>query len=276
MKIIKQNDNAGGLIFKQNTAGKAMKQNYNFGKSWRGQSSTTIYINIPSLSGFTSINSSFSFLCFEKISTNLTTVGSMGFFIDTQNGIRFGPNGSRTLYTIDVRKANLNTNVLSKVTVPGQQVFAAYSQDVNGSLVLINGTTGSSTVFAAGNFNTFTISRELLNNRVSDSKYSVFCFYDIKIGYADMQYIYNSGLGNEPLNIFGLLYYYIFQIAEILDFSDNNYTYDPLNIPIDSDFKVGIRNYGSIQNGHGEILGLPIGSLEDQLNYANANLFESW
>ena len=54
------------------------------------------------------------------------------------------------------------------------------------------------------------------------------------------------------------------QKAEILDFSAAQ---------DGSDMRVGVRNFGSVINGHGEIIGLPAGTLEEQVDYANANLF---
>ena len=43
MKLIKQNDEAGGLVLTQNLAGKAMKQNYNFGNCLTNKLSTGSY-----------------------------------------------------------------------------------------------------------------------------------------------------------------------------------------------------------------------------------------
>lgn len=50
MKLLKQNDNAGGLIFKQNQAGKAMKQNYNFGLK-SAITNRAYFLEIPTLIG---------------------------------------------------------------------------------------------------------------------------------------------------------------------------------------------------------------------------------
>ena len=47
MKLIKQNDSAGGLIFKQNNNGKAMKQNYNFGRGFNKSLTNNCYIECP-------------------------------------------------------------------------------------------------------------------------------------------------------------------------------------------------------------------------------------
>src|SRR5690554_3739751 len=49
MKLIKQNDSAGGLIFKQNINGKAMKQNYSFGQTII--LSSGLFLDFPSIVG---------------------------------------------------------------------------------------------------------------------------------------------------------------------------------------------------------------------------------
>ncbi len=63
MKIIKQNDSSGGLIFKQNTTGKAMKQNYNFGKGFWKSVTNNVYIECPA-GTITSLNNPLSIVGF--------------------------------------------------------------------------------------------------------------------------------------------------------------------------------------------------------------------
>lgn len=77
-------------------------------------------------------------------------------------------------------------------------------------------------------------------------------------------YYYNQASGSDFLTPNKIVLDINFQNgAEILDFS----------VAQDgSDMRVGVRDYSG-SNYHGEIINLPAGTLQEQLDYANANLF---
>jgi len=80
---------------------------------------------------------------------------------------------------------------------------------------------------------------------------------------AEISYYYNNKLGSEPQSTAGLEIDLHNDFAEILDFSA---------LQNGSDMRVGCRDYSGF-NRHGEIMNLPAGTLQQKLDYANANLF---
>ena len=88
----------------------------------------------------------------------------------------------------------------------------------------------------------------LFNRKVTDSEYF---FY------------FNNRIGANLQSRDGIILDIIMNKAEILDFS---------LLQDGSDMRVGCRDYSGF-NRHGQIMNLPVGSLEDQLAFANANLF---
>ena len=90
-----------------------------------------------------------------------------------------------------------------------------------------------------------------------------FFLFNRKLSNAEMAFLYNNGLGSYFQLTTGLEIYLIMNMAEIIDFS---LTQDG------SDMRVGCRDVSGF-NRHGKIMNLPAGSLEDQLAFANTNLF---
>ena len=88
----------------------------------------------------------------------------------------------------------------------------------------------------------------LFNRQVPDSEYF---FY------------FNNRIGSNLQSREGVILDIIMDRAEILDFSA---------LQDGSDLRVGCRDYSGF-NRHGQIMNLPVGSLADQLAFANANLF---
>ena len=79
----------------------------------------------------------------------------------------------------------------------------------------------------------------------------------------EVEFMFSNGNGSNPQSILGLGLDIITNKAEILDFSI---------LQDGSDLRVGCRDYSGF-NRHGQIMNLPVGSLADQLAFANANLF---
>ena len=91
-------------------------------------------------------------------------------------------------------------------------------------------------------------------NRVYDE----LIVFDRKISLDEYRYINNNRNGNPPLTNQGLFIYLKLNGAEILSIGGVD--------------KVGVRDYSG-NNHHGEIMNLPAGTLQEQLDWANANLF---
>lgn len=88
--------------------------------------------------------------------------------------------------------------------------------------------------------------------------YDELIVFDRKISLDEYRHINNNRNGNPPLTNQGLFIYLKLNGAEILSIGG-----------ID---KVGVRDYSG-NNRHGEIMNLPAGTLQEQLDWANANLF---
>jgi len=97
----------------------------------------------------------------------------------------------------------------------------------------------------------------------SDQKFNGFRFYSRNISEGESLYAYAHGLGSDPQLSVGLEINMYCNFAEILDFSAAQ---------DGSDLRVGCRDYSG-NNHHGEIMNLPAGTLQEQLDWANANLF---
>lgn len=104
-------------------------------------------------------------------------------------------------------------------------------------------------------------SNDLYNNSVSLN--CELLIYDRVISDAEIKFNVSNMNGSSPLSLNGVHVYLKMSKAEILDFS---------TLQDGSDMRVGCRDYSGF-NRHGQIMNLPVGSLEDQLAYANANLF---
>lgn len=263
MAILKQNGVDGKIIRAQQT-GKVMKQNYNFGKALI-DTTTSIYINVNTVP-ISLVDKAFSIINWEK--TGVVSGRFYGVMEDSSNYLDVNNNvGGDYLW----RLFKLGKQTLlsaGSVGATNTQYYSAYRQDSLGSGVAINGSAivSNTLIHDYNQLSQILIGRGALSIP-SNSKGSYFSLYNRKISDVEINYAYGNGLGNEPFNSLGLLLLYKFDIAEILDFSA---------IQDGSDLRVGVRNYGSIANGHGEFIGLPAGTLTAQLDYANANHIGQW
>lgn len=98
---------------------------------------------------------------------------------------------------------------------------------------------------------------------IATTKYNRFSIFNRELSpYEYLFYVSNLN-GNEFLTKIGIEIDLKCDVAEILDFS---------TLQDGSNMRVGVRDYSG-NNHHGQIMNLPVGSLADQLSYANANLF---
>lgn len=243
MKLIKQNDSAGGLIFKQNTNGKAMKQNYNFGKSFIVTVSTSIYFDIPVNIG---INDSFTILLFAKKKAN------------SSNNPQILRVNALTDTFFSFRASDLNNSIaVGAILSQNQKVLTGFSYqngsvryiDESGNILSFYSLMGEAATFLRVGLSGATVGKMVINNLI---------IYNRAVSDAEMIYLKNNNLGNDILNTFGMIRRYKMDKFEIFN---NSY--------------VGFRDYS--QNSlHRPVIGLPVGTLQEQLDYANNNLIESW
>ena len=248
MKLIRQNDEAGGLVLTQNLAGKARKQNYNFGKAWKSYTPGTIYVDIPKT---ISQGSEFSIMFFQK-NKGGDFLGDS--FIRSSLGVaewgfmHWGKSQTRQ-YT---KKATRDTGIYDSVQ-------AYVSDGLNGRT--FTSTNSMSSVMSTSSLNIPSI---FLNRTINVNTYvkiSGLAIYDRAITIDEIIYRNNNKLGNELLNLKSLWALYPLSDAKILNTSGVDF--------------VGIEDISG-NNSHAPILNLPSGTLQEQLDYANANLFEEW
>ena len=254
MNIIKQNDSAGGLIFKQNTGGKAMKQNYNFGKAWKSYNPGSAYIDINKV---IPPNTPFSIGFFSKS----VGLGGAGNFIISDllpiDKLRF--QNTNTINKNYITYNSIEAN-MSGLDVPVIFLFSLIFNNINASYLGLN----ESLIPITSTKLTETISKITLRRTplsASYSKVNGLFIYDRALSLEELIYRKQSRLGNDLLNLNMLWAEYPLDGANILNTGG-------------ADF-VGVRDISG-NNRHQPILSLPVGSLQDQLTWANANCFEIW
>ena len=264
MKIIKQNDSAGGLIFKQNTDGKAMKQNYNFSDAIILSSS--YYLDFPTLVG--AIFNGFSCLIYHKsvaMASNFNGIMMAEFAGANVVQMRARPSVSVQLAVgaISNTPARVPGSVVCDYTNKATLYCDASNVRANNLLFVITTT----------NFFPATISKIWVNRYLRDTTNNVYdgcnplVVSEIRVNNAkytvdQYNYEYNNKLGNGPLNNEIAQSVVRCQIAEILDFG------------VIGQF-VGVRDVTGKGN-HARINGLPVGTLQQQVDFANANIFVKW
>jgi hypothetical protein len=251
MNIIKQNDEAGGLIFRQNTAGKAMKQNYNFDKCVNLPSSASMYIELP-FAGLDPLNFSFihwikkfNYAPSDKATFLSFLIGTDKFQTREQATIRFEKNTTGTFFALS---GDVNH-------------FAVVSNGSDRFNVYFNGVEAGVTTFS-GSISQMRLSYNLMDTKFgSQQKLDELSIYARNIAGNEITYNYSNRVGNELLNSLGLYSRYIFSDFELYDFG--------------SGLEVALMDVSG--NGrHGRFVGLPAGTPSEKLAYANSNYIKVW
>lgn len=244
-KILKQNGSSGKIMRAQ-TSGKVLKQNYNFGRAWSSYNPSNAYIDIPKN---IPIGASFTIGFFEKI-INRTNVGATAYLKSSDDYLKFSfyvnVAGLRYLRYKDIVYSNYN-NFLSSASFNGNNFEYYGTNDI-----VVTGQTSLASAIPS-----ILLSPTGLNNKTLINGLFI---YNRPLSKAEYDYRINNGLGNDLLNYEGLWAYYELSGAEILNISGNDV--------------IGVRDL--INNNHATIMNLPAGTLQEQLEYANANLFELW
>ena len=247
MAILKQNG-PNGKIMRTPGDGKVLKQNYNFGKAFKNNVSGVYDINIP----FTSnLKNQFTVLFWFK-DINASGRNEI-FFTDSADPSLFVIRQGSTLssLTAQLQYNNINSNIGKSTKLYGftrdlDNFYRIYDNVFDGPV-----NSSVDTVF----------SKFIINSNADGGKFSYCAIYNRIISKEEHSFLYNNGLGNEHINQAGLVRLYKFNLAEILNNGSGDF--------------VGIRDESG-ENVHAKILNLPAGTLQEQVDYANANLFETW
>lgn len=268
MKIIKQNDSAGGLVFKQNTAGKAMKQNYNFGRGYLFpnpglNNKSTFYLSIPAME---SVNlSEFSIIWIGKHIGGIDTSANNCRFECRQNTtvVHYLNNATSVITTTSTGTVNSNLP-----NINGRYITFAMTDFGYGAASNFRVRTSPITTGIQGIYNETRISTPAAYNKVEIYANQIntagmpyllnrLVIFNRKITSNEFEHIFNNYLSNELLNVEGVVAEFINDSAEI----------------IGSDIGISDAQGGDM---YLKINNLPAGTLEAQRDYANANLFASY
>nr|WP_321405886.1 hypothetical protein [uncultured Carboxylicivirga sp.] len=237
-KVLKQNG-VGGKIIRAQSSGKVLKQNYSFGKSLTNIFSFDLYLTLKH-----------NFETFEE-------EGTIELFckdVDDSSQRYFfqaAYDGSNNLHS-KVSTSNLGEVYLcwrwDASGVTNNSYAASYRGNISGKSVtyftLSGGDDGA---------------RKDQYFYIGSNRNKLFRYYGRKISTTEMSYNKNNNLGNEPLNTKSLLCEIDFKFAEIIDFNGT--------------VGVGFRDKSGNGN-HAKFVGLPSGTLQEQVDYVNNSLLK--
>ena len=205
---------------------------------WHNKKTT----NLSSIGGYiTHVNDSY---CFNTDDTQYYAINS--HFTNIAGSLPY-TNGHRPLYFL--KGANGTNNVMRVLNSTSSDI---YPQAVSNIKRVFIG--AAKTSIGDGVPNYFSRPQNLVS-RVT--------FFNREIPAGEWNYYTNNNIGSEFQSMEGIDIDIFCNFAEILDFSSSQNG---------SDLRVGCRDYSGF-NRHGQIMNLPVGSLSDQLAFANANLF---
>ena len=263
-----------------------IRQPYEFGNAHNITNNTLLYnYYIQCLSPVSNINiEDFSVILFSK--PPFTTSNNRGIFAFKSNsyecalgigarsyfdGIQVDFNKSTELTSGEdttklIAGTGINRSIVDAVSFSRNTIKAYRSTPTLG---VKEYTFNSSVIpFTPDTYNYLKIARGQRGQHSYETPYSSFYInrflvFNRIISKQEVDFVFSSGNGSNPQSVIGLSLDIITNKAEILDFSA---------LQDGSDLRVGCRDYSGF-NRHGQIMNLPVGSLEDQLAFANANLF---
>jgi hypothetical protein len=235
--------NSSGEVIK-NKDGRALKANYNFGNSYTGAATIEL---VPDMS-FADTT-----ICFW---TYLNKTGAMHIAYDSLNNELFRQsflNGDTPLYT----------TYFGAHRYSGQQIGRIFH------CIRISATR----FVGLGNMSGQPVDEDTtLRAAIAYAKmiagygFSDYYAYDRYLSDTEVDFIYNKKVGNAPLSLSGCIVALECEKAEALDCS----------IAQDgSDIRAALRN-AVVGKPHAALSGLPAGTTQEQVDYANANLFTTF
>lgn len=242
MKLIKQNDSSGGLIFKQNTNGKAMKQNYIFGKGFLVTATSAPYLlinkSIPAGQDFTII-------AFVK------AIGSIGNFSNFFYANRVG-GGTDSCFMVSAGSIFIGDRDVGNISVRDKHMLVIRRIGTQVQVLNFKGQMVNANSFpSTNNIENFMVRRTVSGGSGVVTKLS---FYDRGVPLDEILYLYNSMLGNELLTRDGLWAEY------------------PLERAIEFEGDIVSEDI-SENNNHAVFFQLPAGTNQEKLDFLNNTHF---
>lgn len=263
-----------GAVLK-NPDGKLIKEPYNFGNAFTNRIGLNNYIAINNLN-LTQFNQTLFWVYYPAgwgVSGEVTPYYNLKNTNNDNFIITFWEYGGGWLYCC---KNSTSTNIVAGSIQPGDVAGCRlFSLTLRNSLYNTMKLNKLTLNYASGQSNNYPITSIWLgairnefgsdpNSFINNNKrLGRFIFFNREISTSEYLFYFNNSSGNNPQSTLGLEIDLHCNFAEILDFS-------PLQNG--SDMRVGCRDYSGY-NRHGEIMNLPAGTLQQKLDFANANLF---
>ena len=248
-----------------------IKQPYEFGKAFQNGAGLNNYIETQNL-GLSS--DEYTVLAWSSVNANLGGSGAIGCAANVtlstnrhMSLINRGTGAGATVTFPDLTNSNL-TMAGNAALMGCAKSGTDYNFYVNSSTSQILGVENQSAILnkliiSAILAHTTSSGTSILSYANPISKNSRVIIFSRAITDSEYRFYYNNKLGSNLQSREGVEVDLLCNIAEILDFSA---------LQDGSDMRVGCRDYSGF-NRHGQIMNLPVGSLQDQLTFANANLF---
>jgi len=249
-----------------------IRQPYEFGNAFQNGAGLNNYIEIQNL-GLSS--DEYTVLAWSSVNSNIGAIGAIGcaanITLSTNRHmslINRGIGANASVIAPDQNKSN-NLIVAGNMALMGcVKSGTDYNFYVNSSVSQILGITNQSAILDK------LIISAILGHTTSSgtaiaayanpiSKNSRVIIFSRAITDSEYRFYYNNKIGSNLQSREGVEVDLLCDYAEILDFSE---------LQDGSDMRVGCRDYSG-NNHHGEIMNLPAGTLQEQLDWANANLF---
>ena len=247
-----------------------IKQPYEFGNAFVGTSPYSIDINVPSIDYSNFTLSIFTFRS-PQITTNdyvaeLFLDGVSAHSIKCQSAAHFWAATS---------SATANSPGIAGgggVGVNRFDCISIASDALTKQAMIVSGNTFYKVSYNPGGaFDTYITGKVLTKIKLgfyalyssAGDRYNKLSVFNRRLTDSELLFLNANGNGSKLQSREGIVLDIIFNSAEILDFSA---------LQDGSDLRVGCRDYSGF-NRHGQIINLPVGSLQDQLIFANTNLF---
>lgn len=253
------NNGSDGKIL-MSSAGKVIRQPYEFGNAFQNRMGLNNYIRISSVNIPNTIYVIYHINRKDIIGTpDIIPLNITDGVVTLNNYLAL--NATSTFYN-SLRTTILNTlyNVNTSTPAPICLTYLSYTRDNTLKYIGVNLTyTTNNTVPSA-------ILGDIVNfNLNSSDRYKIanFKVFNRNLSTSEISYCYNNATFSDLQSTAGIEINIPCNYAEILDFS---------TFQDGSDMRVGCRDYSG-NNRHGQIMNLPAGPLSEQLAYANEYLF---
>jgi len=236
-----------------------IRQPYDFSRGFKPDNKMKTFISIAGLS----LQYKYSYLfILSNPFVSESPIASIGDGVVSENVWRAGAGFSTS--TIETPNNRVSVNVGGWPSILYRKYDNGISSIMNGlggeavvdrSLTVNNGVRDRAVIGASAgsNVNVFPASP-------SQMYFGVFhrvVFFDRFLDISEIRYLYNNGTFSDFQTSEGIVHDYVLNSAEILNNGSGDF--------------VGVRDFKG--GNHGEIMNLPAGTLQEQLDWANANLF---